>query len=200
MFDEMKIEKIKNWLAAGSINVFGLPLSGKDTQCSVLADLFGGEVVSSGKILRQRWLGYENNRGKLAPAKEFIDMVLPYLEDPKLTGKPLILSSIGRLPGEEQAVVDKLEQTRHPLKSVILLNISEDDAYNRLRHDTYNNRGNRPDDTPETLRTIIDEYNTNTVHALDYYRNRGLLIGVDGTGTRDEVTALIIESLYKKLQ
>ena len=35
---EAKIAKIKTWLGTGSINIFGLPMSGKDTQGIKLAE------------------------------------------------------------------------------------------------------------------------------------------------------------------
>lgn len=43
---------IKNWLGNGSINIFGMPFSGKDTQGAILAEHFGGVMISSGDILR----------------------------------------------------------------------------------------------------------------------------------------------------
>jgi cytidylate kinase len=49
---EQKIEIIKNWLGTGSINVFGLPFSGKDTVGIRLAELLGAKFLSSGLILR----------------------------------------------------------------------------------------------------------------------------------------------------
>ena len=47
-----KIQFIKEWLGTGSINIFGLPFSGKDTVGVRLAEDLGGRFLSSGMILR----------------------------------------------------------------------------------------------------------------------------------------------------
>ena len=47
-----KIETIKAWLGTGSINIFGLPMSGKDTQGIKLAETLGAKFLSSGMIIR----------------------------------------------------------------------------------------------------------------------------------------------------
>ena len=49
---EEKIQKIKEWLGTGSINIFGLPMSGKDTQGIRLAEAIGAKFLSSGMIIR----------------------------------------------------------------------------------------------------------------------------------------------------
>ena len=49
---EEKIETIKEWLGTGSINIFGLPMSGKDTQGIKLAETLGAKFLSSGLIIR----------------------------------------------------------------------------------------------------------------------------------------------------
>ena len=46
------IETIRQWLGTGSINVFGLPFSGKDTVGIRLAETIGARFLSSGLILR----------------------------------------------------------------------------------------------------------------------------------------------------
>ena len=47
------IERIKSWLGSGSINIFGMPFSGKDTVGTRLADVLDGKFLSSGAILRE---------------------------------------------------------------------------------------------------------------------------------------------------
>ena len=52
---QQKILTIKQWLGTGSINIFGLPMSGKDTVGVKLAEFLGGKFLSSGlTIFRQR--------------------------------------------------------------------------------------------------------------------------------------------------
>ena len=47
-----RIKTIKDWLGTGSINIFGLPMSGKDTQGIKLAEALGAKFLSSGMIIR----------------------------------------------------------------------------------------------------------------------------------------------------
>ena len=49
----------------------------------------------------------------------------------------------------------------------------------------------RPDDNEETVRTRLAEYRAKTAPILPYYQERGLVRGVDGMGTPDEVAAAI---------
>ena len=100
--NSQKIETIKNWLGTGSINLFGLPMSGKDTVGIRLAELLGAKFLSSGLIIRAREeeTGKDyTKKGQLAPTDVFFDLVLPYFSREDLKPFPLILSSVGRWSG-----------------------------------------------------------------------------------------------------
>ena len=80
---EEKIAKIKAWLGTGSINVFGLPMSGKDTQGIRLAEALDAKFLSSGMIIRSMEKKAQLNttgNGELTPTDLFYEWVLPYLE------------------------------------------------------------------------------------------------------------------------
>ena len=88
---EQKLLTIKNWLGTGSINIFGLPMSGKDTVGVRLAEAIGGKFISSGLIIRSNEaLGAQNYtaKGELAPTNIFYDWVLPYFDKEEL--KPFL--------------------------------------------------------------------------------------------------------------
>ena len=106
---EQKIAIIKEWLGTGSINVFGLPFSGKDTVGIKLAEMLGAKFISSGLILRaaekeDSVLAKELSAGNLAPTDTFRKIILPYFGRDELNGAPLVLSSVGRWEGEELPV------------------------------------------------------------------------------------------------
>ena len=68
---EEKINLIKRWLGTGSINIFGMPFSGKDTVGVRLAQDLNGRFLSSGLIMRaaeenDKDLLREMNQGLLA--------------------------------------------------------------------------------------------------------------------------------------
>ena len=200
---ENKIILIKNWLGTGSINIFGLPMSGKDTQGLKLAELLGAEFLSSGIIIRAKEAevhkGYSNS-GALIPTDIFYEWVLPYFSRPELATKPLILSSVGRWSGEEDAVMESAKNSNHEIKAVILLNISEADVESRFEAaKTLGDRGERRDDKDiETFRNRLNEFRTKTLPVLQHYKTLNLLVNVNGDQSRDAVFNEIVDKLYEK--
>lgn len=198
-----KISTIKNWLGAGSINIFGLPMSGKDTQGLALAKALSAEFLSSGIIIREKEAeihkGYSDH-GTLIPTDVFYEWVLPYFEKPELAEKPLILSSIGRWFGEEDAVMNSAKNADHEIKAVVLLNISEADVEARFEAaKILGDRGDRKDDKDvETFRTRLTEFRTKTLPVLQHYKTLNLLINVNGDQSREAVYEEIIDRLYER--
>ena len=156
----MNIDCLKSWLGTGSVNIFGLPMSGKDTVGQRLAEMIGAKFLSSGEIIREMEAegasgagaiegersgagagavgsgdsaGETSANGKLIPSDLFYDWVLPYFERPELKGFPLVLSSIGRWAGEEEKVMAAAEKAGHPIKAAVFLEISRDEALKRWR-------------------------------------------------------------------
>ena len=116
---EEKIATIKDWLGTGSINIFGLPMSGKDTVGIRLAETLGARFLSSGIIIRameQSQNKHYTDGGDLAPTDVFYQWVLPYFNREDLEDSALVLSSVGRWSGEEDAVIDSADAGGHPIK------------------------------------------------------------------------------------
>lgn len=198
------IEKIKNWLGTGAINIFGRPFAGKDTQGQRLVDLFGGTMLGGGDILRNsdipQRLVDEFKQGKLIPSEDFLQIVLPYLSGSDFAGKPLILSSVGRWIGEEQGVLAATEQSGHPMKAVIYLELSEDEVRKRWEAlSSHDDRGGRHDDTKDVLEKRLQEFREKTLPVLDVYNQLGLLIKIDGNQSRDKVAQDILDRLSKRV-
>lgn len=203
MDDTQKIDTIKKWLGSGSINIFGRPFSGKDSQGQKMAEILGGNFITSGEILRGNTMPDHikecMHTGALVPSADYAKIVLPYLAQPELAEKPLILSSFGRWHGEEDGTMATALKSGHPIKIAVYLNIDEAESYERLQNlEVKNDRINRRDDSRETLVIRSAEFHEKTLSVLDYYRNLGLLIEIDGKGPRDEITRSIIVALYKK--
>lgn len=199
----MDIELISKWLGSGSINIFGRPFAGKDTHGRELVELFNGVLLGGGDIIRNSNIPAHikaiADAGKLIPTEDYIDIVLPYLSKPEFDGKPLILSSVGRWHGEEEGVIGAAEAANHPIKAVILLNISEEDVFKRHEaHVNLGDRGNRLDDTEDFLEVRLAEYREKTLPVIEYYKKAGLLIDVDSTLSKQAVFDLIIESLHQR--
>ena len=198
-----KISHIKEWLDTGSINIFGLPYAGKDTHGRELAKLLDGILMGGGDILRNSIIPEEvrafMDRGELIPIESYISIVLPYLSNESFRGKPLVLSSVGRWKGEELGVLKAAEQSGHPLKAVIHLEV--DDAAVRRRFErakTAGDRETRVDDAEGILEKRLTEYHNKTLPVIDYYREIGLLIEIDALPPRENVLEAIIDALYQK--
>lgn len=200
---EEKISKIKSWLGTGSINIFGLPMSGKDTQGIRLAEALEAKFLSSGMIIRAMEKETRQNfseRGELIPTDLFYEWVLPYLERRDLFDYPLILSSIGRWAGEEDQVMSVAAGAGHEIKAAIILNISEADVETRFNSARIlNDRGSRKDDKNlEIFRTRLKEFREKTLPVIQHYQTLGLLVEVNGDQTREAVFNEIVEKLYQK--
>ena len=191
------VKQIADWLGTGSLNIFGVPFSGKDTQGRAMAKLLHAQFLSSGHILRgSQKVASSIDKGNLAPTKDFYDIVLPQFSKAEYAGKPLILSSIGRWHGEEEMVMSALEQAKHTLKAVIFLDIPDSEIITRYNQSIkLNDRGDRKDDTQDVIQKRIDEFNQKTRPVVDFYKSKGLLITIDGTADRNRVTEDIINKL-----
>lgn len=200
---EEKIVKIKEWLGTGSINIFGLPMSGKDTQGVKLAEAIGGKFLSSGIIIRAKEAETRqklSNKGALIPTDIFYEWVLPYFAIAELREFPLVLSSIGRWSGEENQVIEVAAQSGHEIKAVVLLNVSEADVENRFEASkALMDRGAREDDKDIVVfRTRLEEFREKTMPVIFHYKALGLLVNVNGDQTREAVFDEIIDKLYKR--
>lgn len=199
---EQKLLYIKNWLGTGSINIFGLPMSGKDTVGVRFAELMSGKFLSSGLIIRA--VEKETHRditssGALAPSNVFYDIVLPYFSREDLRNFPLILSSVGRWSGEETEVMNAASAAGHEIKAVVLLELSEKDVIDRRDAAILlGDRGERADDNDSAVfERRIMEFREKTIPVIEHYESLGKLIRVRADQSRDAVFVDFVNSLYE---
>ncbi len=199
------IEIITQWLGTGAINIFGLPFAGKDTHGHRLAELFGASIMGGGDILRNSVIPPHVKEiidsGRLAPTDDYVRIVLPYLSREEFADRPLVLSSVGRWHGEEPGVIEAAAAANHPLKAVLFLSVSEEVAHERFvasREDE--TRGERADDAEHILATRFTEFRDKTLPVIESYREKGMLIEVDGNPPKDEVHQTILRGLLRLAQ
>lgn len=205
MNDEIQIQKIRDWLGAGSINIFGVPFAGKDTQGKMLAELFGGVLLGGGDILRgsviPKHVQEDMHAGRLISTDDYLQIVLPYLSQDDFKGKPLILSAVGRWHGEEAGVLEATAAAEHPLKVVIYLHVKEDVEQQRWADSRHSqDRGERDDDAAEILKTRIEEFKSKTVPVINFYRDEGMVIEVNGNQTPEDVTTDILSAMSERIR
>ena len=197
-----KLAKIKAWLGTGSLNVFGLPMSGKDTVGERLAKDLGAKFLSSGIIIRAFEAEQNQNMtgsGQLIPTNTFYDIILPYFSREEMKNDSRMLSSFGRLSGEEDKIMEAARNGGHEIKAAVLLDLTEADVKNRFEAaKELNDRGERADDANlEIFETRIREFNKKTVPVLNHYDELNLLIKVPADGSRDEVYSSVVDKLVE---
>lgn len=197
-----KLEKIKSWLGTGSLNIFGLPMSGKDTVGMRLAEDLQAKFLSSGIIIR----AYEAEQnedmtgsGKLIPTNTFYDIILPYFSREELHNDSLVLSSVGRWSGEEDKIMEAAKAGGHEIKAVVLLDLTEEEVKNRFEAaKELNDRGERADDANiEVFETRLAEFREKTMPVLNHYDELKMLVKVPAIGSRDEVYTNVIDRLIE---
>ena len=197
-----KLATIKAWLGTGSLNIFGLPMSGKDTVGERLAKDLNAKFLSSGIIIRAFEAEQNQNMtgsGQLIPTNTFYDIILPYFSREEMKDDSLILSSVGRWAGEEDKIMEAAKNGGHEIKAVILLDLTEEEVKNRFEAaKQLNDRGERADDANlEIFETRIREFREKTVPVLHHYDELKLLIKVPAERSRDEVYLSVIDKLIE---
>lgn len=170
------------------------PGAGKGTQGDRLAEIYGVPHLATGDLLRsyaaqQTPQADEAKRvlqtGELVPDDLVFALVLERIGGPKplagfvLDGFPRTIAQ-ARLGYEWAAAHDR---TFH---AVVSLEVSTEELTTRLRRRGHEEE--RGDDTAETIRRRLRVYTESTAPLLDFYRNRGILVEVDGGGTVEDVT------------
>lgn len=179
----------------------GPPGAGKGTQATKLSDKLGVAHVSTGDIFRQNVadqteLGASAQRymdaGKYVPDEVTNAMVRDRLgQDDARDG--FILDGYPRTPEQVGTLDAILSDFDIALDGVVSLTVDSEELIARLLKRA--KTSGRADDTEDVIRHRQDVYTEETIPLLEVYRNRGLLIEIDGVGDVDEIAARITDSL-----
>ncbi len=179
--------------------ILGPPGAGKGTQAARIAENLAIPAISTGDIFRTN-IKNETELGLqvkeiLASGGYVSDEVTNAIVKDRLaqddcTGG-FLLDGYPRTLAQVDALDAMLDGT--PLHHVLELTVDEDAVVGRLlkRAET----DGRSDDTEEVIRERMAIYHRETKPLSDTYRERGLLVEVDGLGEVDEVTARILAAL-----
>ena len=184
--------------------IVGPPGAGKGTQSALLTERFSIPDISTGNIFRAN---IKNGTPLGKQVVEFIDagdyvpdsltnaLITNRLEEPDaldgflLDGYPRTLDQI--------AFLDELLATRgQELDAVIQLVADQEEVVSRLRRRAIEQ--GRTDDTEEAIRHRQEVYARETAPLFPVFRDRGILIEVDGLGEVEEVSARITEALAQR--
>lgn len=186
--------------------IVGPPGAGKGTQAKNVSEDLGITWISSGELFRETIrsgsdLGnviasYIDN-GNLVPDEITDVMVENHLDaiDPK---NGFLLDGYPRTLDQVDALERMLEAHDAPLDAVIELQIPDEEIIGRLLSRA--KKEGRKDDTEDVIRHRIAVYHAKTEPLLNVYRERGLLVGVHGLGTIDEVRERLVNNARKFLR
>jgi adenylate kinase len=184
--------------------ILGPPGAGKGTQCRRLVAAFGLAHLSTGDMLRAalssgRDLSNEI-RSKIAGGQLVDDRVVVGLVEKRLDQPDcqngFLLDGFPRNVYQAEELERLLQERGRQVDLVIAIDVPEQCLIERMLRRAAEE--NRPDDTPETIRTRLAVYRHQTAPVKDFYRHRGLLHVVDGQGKPDEVYERILEVIQTR--
>jgi adenylate kinase len=181
--------------------IMGPPGAGKGTQAVVVASALGVPHISTGDIFRANVsagtpLGEEAQRymdaGEYVPDSITNAMVRDRISrddcDPGflLDGYPRTLEQVNELDMMLEA------DARH-LDRVVQLTVDTDEVVSRLLKRAQDQ--GRADDTAEVIRRRLEVYFEQTAPLVAVYRERGILVDIDGMGEMAAVSERILSAL-----
>ena len=171
--------------------VLGPPASGKGTQSELLAGRLGAAHLSSGQALRDTRNPAILARlasGDLARTEDFLEVVSEALTA-VAPETPIVLDSVGRMLPEAEWLVVTLDQMGRQLEGAIYIHVSPEESQRRAQ-----DRG-RADDAHDAHRLRWQRFEEETQPVVEFYRARGVLREVDGSGRVDAVAQRIVDAL-----
>ena len=181
--------------------LMGPPGAGKGTQATVVAERFGVPAISTGDIFRANVsegtdLGRKAQEymdaGEYVPDEITNEMVRNRIGEADATSG-FLLDGYPRTVAQVEELDAMISATGHALDAVVVLVVERDVLVQRLLERARTE--GRADDTEEVIRRRQEVYAEQTAPLIDVYRDRNVLVEVDGVGEVDEVTARIFAAL-----
>jgi len=166
------------------IILIGIQGSGKSTQGNLLSEKLNVPYLSTGHIFREiakektpagRYIKETMNAGYLIPDDKTLEVVSEYLSRPEYE-KGYILDGFPRTSTQAEAFKNGIDK-------VVYLHVSDEEALRRIA----GRKETREDETPRAIEKRIELFHRFTEPVLDYYRQKGLLLEVDGEQTIEEI-------------
>ena len=178
----------------------GPPGSGKGTQSEILCGKYGFVHIATGDIFRWH-MKHETDlgkkikeyleRGELVPDDITISVVEQKIRE-SMNPNGFVFDGFPRTLKQAEKLDEMLTKFGLKVNIVIYLNVSKEEAVRRLLA-----RG-RHDDKPDTIKRRFDEYEEKTKPIRKYYKDRDLLVEIDGEKTIEEVHEAIVAVLRAK--
>jgi adenylate kinase len=172
--------------------LIGIQGAGKSTQGNLLSEKLKLPYLSTGHIFRDlakektpegRYLKETMNAGYLIPDDKTLKIVSDYLHRPNYENG-YILDGFPR-------TLEQAEKFENGIDKVVYLMVSDKEALWRIsgRDD------NREDDTLAAIRKRIGLFHEHTKPVLEHYREKGVLVEVDGEKSVEEINQEIMSKI-----
>lgn len=181
--------------------LIGPPGAGKGTQAERLSSHFGIPAISTGDIFRENVknetpLGQQAkaymDAGENVPDSLTNDLVADRLAQPDCASG-FLLDGYPRTAAQVDALEEMLAQQSTQLDAAVELVADVEIVVDRLRQRALEQ--GRSDDSEEVVRHRLGVYAEQTAPLIEVFKQRGLLVTVDGIGPIDEITDRIVARL-----
>lgn len=204
--------------------MLGAPGAGKGTQAQILSEKFGIPSISTGAIIRgaiknetptgKLAKGYID-KGELVPDQVVIGIIKERLSEPDCKGGFILDGFPRTIPQAEALYAMGIE-----IDKVVDIEVDDDQIIKRLsgRREcpvcgaTYHIENNptkdgktcdkchaqlvtRKDDNPETIKSRLDVYHSQTEPLIEFYKGKGNLLEIDGGKSLSDATEDILKAL-----
>ena len=178
------------------IILLGIQGSGKSTQGNLLSEKLDIPYLSTGHIFRNiakektslgRYVKEVMNAGYLIADDKTLEIVSAYLARPEYT-KGYILDGFPR-------TVVQADSFKNGVDKVVYLMVSDKEALWRLSYRSGEGGEIREDETLAAVRKRIEVFHKFTEPVLEFYREKGILIEVDGEQEIEGIHKEILEKL-----
>ena len=184
-----------------NIVLFGAPGSGKGTQAKLIAEKFGFDHVSTGDLFRYEIshktpLGLKAqeiiNRGDLCPDDITLGMLNNHIQK-HADSKGFIFDGVPRTIKQAEMLDDRNLFKNLNISMVLYLYVEMEEVEKRILKRAQ--LENRADDTPETVKARVANFFEQTMPLVDYYKNQGKLIQLNGMQDIEHVFADICKTI-----
>jgi adenylate kinase len=181
--------------------LLGAPGSGKGTQAARLKEHLQVPHISTGDLLRAEVaagspLGLQAKevmaRGELVSDAILLGMLEDRFSRADTRGG-FILDGYPRNLAQADAMDALLTRIGQPMDYAVQLDVPVELLVERIAGRAA--AEGRADDSPESVRTRLKVYDSQTAPVIEFYRAHGQLTVVDGVGSLDEVFTRIVEAI-----